>query len=384
MVAARDLFAASGPGAVSIRAVAEAAGCSHTLVGRHFGSKAGLEAAVIDRLATGLNVLVARQCSDPEWSVATVLKALRDHPSAAKLILRTALGEFDAAPLVKGHNIALCLAEWVEEKRGGDPRSPSLTAKTAAYVAVSTVLGYLALEDFIVHATRAVDVPTDVRDAAIVDAAQMIVRRCTDPTFELVWDERPSTKKTDPTSYLTDETGEQALVRAAIDLYAERGPGDVTTRDIADRAGVNQGLIYHYFPSREALIARAIEAANRPFAQAMLPAGRVDIEPLIRLRPDLKALVIIARYLLDGGRILDVRREFPVLDAVLSRYSEIPQGPGSGSLADPRLAAAAAAMSYQSTAITDRALRKMLKIPKSADLGSAHIWAVELLLSQAD
>ena len=92
VVAARDLFATSGPGAVSIRAVAEAAGCSHTLVGRHFGSKAGLEAAVIERLATGLGVLVARQCSDPEWSMSTVLQAMRDHPSAAKLILRTALG----------------------------------------------------------------------------------------------------------------------------------------------------------------------------------------------------------------------------------------------------------------------------------------------------
>lgn len=383
VVAARDLFAASGPGAVSIRAVAEAAGCSHTLVGRHFGSKAGLEAAVIDRLATGLNVLVARQCSDPEWSVATVLKALRDHPSVAKLVLRTALGEFDAAALVRGHNIALCLAEWVEEKRGGDPRSPSPTAKMATYVALSTVLGYLALEDFIVHASRSVAIPIDVRDAAIVDAAQMIVRRCTDPAFELDWDER-TTKKTDPSLSTSGETGEEALVRAAIDLYAERGPGNVTTRDIADRAGVNQGLIYHYFPSREALIARAIETANRPFAHAMLPAGRVDIEGLIRLRPDLTAQVIMARYLLDGGHILDVRRHFPVLDAVLSRYVSVPDGPGSGSLADPRLAAAAAAMSYQSTAITDRALRKMLKIPKSADLGSAHIWAVELLLSQAD
>lgn len=384
MVAARDLFANTGPGAVSIRAVAEAAGCSHTLVGRHFGSKAGLEAAVVERLATGLRVLVARQCSDPEWSMGTVLAAMRDHPSAAKLVLRTALGEFDAAPLVKGHNLAVCLAERVEERRGGDPRSLSVTAKTTAYLALSTVLGYLALEDFIVHASRSTDIPVAVRDAAIVDAAQMIIDRASDPTFDVTWSEYPTSSVTDPSALVTGESGEEALVRSAIDLYAERGPGNVTTRDIADRAGVNQGLIYHYFPSREGLIARAIEAANRPFAAAMLPEGRVDLVPLIRLRPDLKALVIMARYLLDGGRILDVRRDFPVFDAILSRYPVIPQGPGPGTLADPRLAAAAAAISYQSTAITDRALRLMLGIPEVVDLGSAHVWAVEMLLSQAD
>lgn len=384
VVAARDLFATSGPGAVSIRTVAEAAGCSHTLVGRHFGSKAGLEAAVIERLATGLGVLVARQCSDPGWSMGTVLQAMRDHPAAAKLVLRTALGEFDSTPLVKGHNIAVCLAERVEERRGGDPRALSMTAKTTAYLALSTVLGYLALEDFIVHASRSVEISREMRDAAITDAAQMIVDRGSDPTFDLAWDEHAATTATDPASFFTGDTGEEALVRAAIDLYAERGPGSVTTRDIAERAGVNQGLIYHYFPSRDALIARAIEAANQPFAQAMLPEGRVDLVPLIRLRPDLKALVIMARYLLDGGQILDVRRTFPVLDAVLKRYPVIPEGPGTGSLADPRLAAMAAAISFQSTAITDRVLRPMLGIPAPADLGSAQVWAVEMLLSQAD
>ena len=384
MVAARDLFANTGPGAVSIRAVAEAAGCSHTLVGRHFGSKAGLEAAVVERLATGVRVLVARQCSDPEWSMGTVLAAMRDHPSAAKLILRTALGEFDAAPLVKGHNLAVCLAERVEERRGGDPRSLSMTAKTTAYLALSTVLGYLALEDFLVNATRSVDIPGEWRDAAVVGAAQLIVGRGSDPSFELPWGTASPPKPKRAAKVATDETGADALLRAAIDLYVERGPANVTTRDIADLAGVNQGLIYHYFPSREALIARAIEVTNRPLADVSLLAGRFDLVPLVRLRPELRALVIMARYLLDGGRILDVRTTFPVIDAALSRYASIPIGSGPGSLADPRLAVLAAGATYQATAIADGALRRMLKIPATADLGSAQVWAVEMLMSQAD
>lgn len=384
VVAARDLFASKGPGAVSIRTVAEAAGCSHTLVGRHFGSKTGLEEAVIDRLAAGLGVLVAHQCSESGWPVAPVLAAMRDHPSAAKLTIRAALGEFDATALVKGHNIAMCLAERVEERRGGNPRSLSPTAKTAAYLALSTVLGYLALEDFVVHGSRSVDVPRDLRDAAIVEAADLIIECGCDPGFELPWETQTSSRSKTPRTAVGDETGEEALLRAAIDLYAERGPGNVTTRDIAERAGVNQGLIYHYFPSREVLIERAIEAANKPYAEVTLPEGRFDITPLVRLRPELKAIVIMARYLLDGGRILDVRRQFPVLDAVLARYTSIPSGPGEGTLADPRLAVLAVAATYQASAIFDQTLRRMLKIPHSADLGSAHVWVVELLLSQAD
>ena len=382
--AARDLFARSGPGAVSIRSVAEAAGCSHTLVGRHFGSKAGLEAAVIDRLATGLNVLVTRQCSDPEWSLAAVLKAMRDHPAAAKLILRTALGEFDAAPLVKGHNIAVCLAERVEEVRGGDPRSPSPTAKITAYLTLSSVLGYLALEDFLVHATRSSDVPASMRDAAVVDAGRMIFERGCDTATNLTWETIPPARRKRSAPVAIGGTGEEALLRAAIDLYVERGPGNVTTRDIADRAGVNQGLIYHYYPSREALISRAIETANRPLAEVTEPEGRFDLAPLVRLSPELKPVVIMARYLLDGGRILDVRRHFPVIDAVLARYSSVPVGRGDGSLSDPRLAVLASAATFQATAIVDRVVRGMLKIPASADLGSAQVTTIEFLLSQAD
>jgi AcrR family transcriptional regulator len=383
VVAARDLFAHSGPGAVSIRAVAEAAGCSHTLVGRHFGSKAGLEAAVIERLATGLNVLVTRQCSDPDWSMATVLKAMRDHPSAAKIILRAALGEFDATPLVKGHNIALCLAEWVEEKRGGDPRSPSATSRVTAYLSLSTVLGYLALEDQLVHAVRVADVSSDLRDGVVVSASQTIIRQACDRRLDLSWTSRSESRPRKAKSVTTDESGEESLLRAAIELYSERGPGNVTTRDIAERAGVNQGLIYHYFASREALIARAIEVANLPIVQTSKPTGGFDLGNLIRSRPDLTSLVIIARYLLDGGRILDVRRSFPVFEAVLAGYDEVPTGDGPGTLADPRFAALTSSALFEASAIVDRALRRMLKIPTTADVTSAQAWAVDLLLSQA-
>jgi AcrR family transcriptional regulator len=49
----------------------------------------------------------------------------------------------------------------------------------------------------------------------------------------------------------------QALLDAAIELFAERGYDRTTVRDIATRAGVNQALLFRYFGSKEALFATA-------------------------------------------------------------------------------------------------------------------------------
>jgi AcrR family transcriptional regulator len=48
-----------------------------------------------------------------------------------------------------------------------------------------------------------------------------------------------------------------ALLEAARALLGERGVDGVSTRDVATRAGVNQGLVYRYFGSKEELFAEA-------------------------------------------------------------------------------------------------------------------------------
>lgn len=45
-----------------------------------------------------------------------------------------------------------------------------------------------------------------------------------------------------------------AILVAAGELFAEHGPSKVSLRQIAERAGVNYGLIHHYFGTKEALL----------------------------------------------------------------------------------------------------------------------------------
>src|SRR3954468_759014 len=52
---------------------------------------------------------------------------------------------------------------------------------------------------------------------------------------------------------------EEALFDAAERLLVERGYAGITTRKLAERAGVNHGLVHYYFGSMEDLLLRVVE-----------------------------------------------------------------------------------------------------------------------------
>ena len=74
---------------------------------------------------------------------------------------------------------------------------------------------------------------------------------------------------------------EEALLDAAERLLVDIGYARITTRRLAEAAGVNHGLVHYYFGSNEALLVRALErfterliarqrelyAADEPFAE---------------------------------------------------------------------------------------------------------------------
>jgi len=65
-----------------------------------------------------------------------------------------------------------------------------------------------------------------------------------------------------------DETRTRILVAAAT-LIAERGWGSVTTRAIAERAGVNQALVHYHFGNMDSLLREAVLARLIPEIQAL-------------------------------------------------------------------------------------------------------------------
>lgn len=49
------------------------------------------------------------------------------------------------------------------------------------------------------------------------------------------------------------------LLVIATEMFAERGFGQTTVRDIADAGGILSGSLYHHFPSKEAMLTEVLE-----------------------------------------------------------------------------------------------------------------------------
>ena len=93
------------------------------------------------------------------------------------------------------------------------------------------------------------------------------------------------------------------LYETAIRLIAERGWHETTLRDVASEAGVSVGLLYRYFPSKQAVVlalydelsaeyaARAAEMAPGRWRDRFLSALRTSLEVLRPHRRTLASLV---------------------------------------------------------------------------------------------
>jgi TetR/AcrR family transcriptional regulator len=111
------------------------------------------------------------------------------------------------------------------------------------------------------------------------------------------------------------------IVAAALEAFAERGFDGARTRDIAARAGVNQGLITYHFSSKEALWKAS---ADRIFALLGEEfGGRLealsDVDPVARLRAVVRHFVRFAadhpelhRFMVQEGKTDGARLQWLV------------------------------------------------------------------------
>ena len=83
---------------------------------------------------------------------------------------------------------------------------------------------------------------------------------------------RPSTGSRRATAKPGRDTRERIL-RAALDVFAERGFEGARTRDIADASGANLGLLQYYFGGKEKLWRAAVDHAFGELWTALEAAG---------------------------------------------------------------------------------------------------------------
>jgi len=98
-----------------------------------------------------------------------------------------------------------------------------------------------------------------------------------------------------------------SLIAAASELFAGRGTASVSVREIADRAGVNHGLIHHYFRSKQGLIDATLGDLAAQAARALEDGPDLSPEgPLARY------VLVASRALLDGDQAVPPDHAVPV------------------------------------------------------------------------
>jgi AcrR family transcriptional regulator len=113
------------------------------------------------------------------------------------------------------------------------------------------------------------------------------------------------------------------LVDTALRLFAERGFRGTTIADIAAATGTAHGLVYHYFRSKDELLAAVLERYS------FLP----QLRALLAVSPDRPAADVLTEVATGFSRLLDQRPHLlrlvvtesqtnPVVAAAMARISE--------------------------------------------------------------
>lgn len=94
---------------------------------------------------------------------------------------------------------------------------------------------------------------------------------------------------------------EERLIDAAADLLGEVGPRAMSVRQVAERAGVNHGLVHHYFSGKDGLLRAAMSrlvADHERWARDVAAGGPFPAP--FALARDQRYLRAVVRALLDG------------------------------------------------------------------------------------
>ncbi|MBG1244867.1 TetR/AcrR family transcriptional regulator [Nostoc sp. NZL] len=83
------------------------------------------------------------------------------------------------------------------------------------------------------------------------------------------------------------------LLDKCFDLFAQKGYGSITMRQIAEGLGVSTGTLYHYFPSKQALF----EQLAQEICEQDLSAALAELEGAQTLQESMEAL---GRYLVKN------------------------------------------------------------------------------------
>jgi AcrR family transcriptional regulator len=357
--AAVELYATHGPDGVPLRDVAQAAGLTHAMVARYFGSKQGLVSAVEGRLAAEISAVSAGIEFTSTEAFIELLTSVRKRPTAVRLLVRSGLDDLDGS-LIPAVIAERCTTASKDSRRG----------QVCAYATASLLLGWWSWEGFLVPALQLGRTSHRRQDEAIAGAAMSVLQLATQPKPTL--EARPlASLDATPDAPVVRSTRD-ALLASAVELFAAHGPASVSIRDIAHHAGVNHGLVHRHFGSKDDLLTEAIDVGSFSLLPGALAPSGFDIDDVVHaMHHGSPSPRTIARILVDDVAVGMVRPRYPVLSGLLKLVRRLPADERSPGLADPKLAAAAGVSLVVGSVIWGRGLREAFGLANEDGVESA-------------
>ncbi|OCB21001.1 TetR family transcriptional regulator [Mycobacterium malmoense] len=104
-----------------------------------------------------------------------------------------------------------------------------------------------------------------------------------------------------------------AILEAATDLFAERGPAATSIRDIAARSNVNHGLVFRHFGTKDKLVGAVLDHLGADLSALLSSEPPADV--LDRALD--RQMRVMARTVLDGYPAGQLQTRFPTIATLL-------------------------------------------------------------------
>lgn len=87
------------------------------------------------------------------------------------------------------------------------------------------------------------------------------------------------------------EVRKEEILSNALQIFSEKGLSATKITDIAARTGFSQGLIYHYYKSKEEIFAELIDTAFKKLNDACRYLENLDVPPIEKIKMTIEGMV---------------------------------------------------------------------------------------------
>ena len=275
VTAAQQIFATKGYAAAGTEEIAQAAGVSKSLVFRHFGNKAGLFARAVTDPLLSFTAEFSAEWDSPQWAasdleaittrfVTTLYDRMRELRPLLIALLSvvlhpgTATTEFDPLRTELQELFDRVAAE--NRKAAARFGIAGVDSQLSVRITFGLILAMAVFDGWLLDT-----MPRRPSRSRVLTELSAFITAATGPRPSNPAPTWPAPKRRRSSTPSEAGSGRRAwgsapeqLLQDAAAVFAEKGYAATTTKEIANRSGIAESLLFFHFPNKEALFTRAI------------------------------------------------------------------------------------------------------------------------------